>query len=606
MNKSQEPVVAYSYQRFSHPDQIRGDSLRRQSEGAVKYCARRGWVLSEATYRDLGVSAFRGKNALVGNLGEFLKAVKGGAVKPGSALVVESLDRISRQGIDEGYDLIKTILKSGVLIVTLSPEREFDVSATKSLSKGALEIQLILERAAEESERKSERVAAAWAEKRKRAREGQAQNPTARMGAGCRVLTKKLPAWLECVGGETRVIPERAAAVRRIFELAGAGYGNGNIARQLEHEGVPPFGEDGWYKQYVAKVLKDRRAVGEFQPRKYGKPDGDPVPGYFPQVVTHDEWLVARAGAARRRRPRGRTGAVVNVFAGLVRNARPPHDTYVATTRRSGGKGRPNRVLINTQAVKEKLHARAITFPLETFERGVLALLAEVPVSDVVGGDGPNEVDVLEGEAAQLRGEIENLAEALGGRDVKAVVDRIAALEGQEQELQVRLAEARQTAAVPLASAWQDARNLMTILETAEDQRDVRLRLRGALRRCVTKMNLCVFPRGHDRYALLEVGFQGRGVARFYVLFHHAPTGNQNAAKPGMWWAGSFLIPEGMTLDLSDPGQIAKAEAAVVTFAIDAMKAELNGEALGDVGGGDGYTMRTFFGTVQPPARGSA
>jgi DNA invertase Pin-like site-specific DNA recombinase len=96
------------------------------------------------TLRDLGVSAFRGKNAAVGNFRTFLDAIKAGKVAPGSALIVESIDRISRQGIDEGYDLIKGILKANVLLVTLSPEREFDVSATKSLSKGALETQLIL------------------------------------------------------------------------------------------------------------------------------------------------------------------------------------------------------------------------------------------------------------------------------------------------------------------------------------------------------------------------------------------------------------------------------------------------------------------------------
>jgi len=64
------------------------------------------------------VGAFQGDNALVGNLGEFLKAVKSGAVVPGSALVVESIDRISRRGIDEGYDLIKSILKARVVLVT--------------------------------------------------------------------------------------------------------------------------------------------------------------------------------------------------------------------------------------------------------------------------------------------------------------------------------------------------------------------------------------------------------------------------------------------------------------------------------------------------------
>src|SRR5690348_4315741 len=117
-------TTAYSYIRFSHPQQAAGDSLRRQTERAEAYCARKGLTLDTAlTLRDLGVSAWQGKNAAVGNFRTFLDAIKTGRVEPGSALIVEGIDRISRQGIDEGYDLIKSILKAGVRIVTLSPER---------------------------------------------------------------------------------------------------------------------------------------------------------------------------------------------------------------------------------------------------------------------------------------------------------------------------------------------------------------------------------------------------------------------------------------------------------------------------------------------------
>src|SRR5262245_33949436 len=237
------PIIAYSYIRWSHPDQAQGHTLQRQTDLAVAYCKRKGWTLDEnLSLRDLGVSAFRGNNALIGNLGVFLDAIKRGTVKPGSALICESIDRISRQGIDEGYDIIKRILKAGVLLVTLSPEREFDVSATKSLTKGSLEIQLILERAAEESERKSVRVAAAWREKQQRARAGEKQLPTRRMGDGRTVLTRKLPAWVEEKDGRPVLIPDLAAVVQRIFELATAGYGYHAIIKRLTADSIPAFG----------------------------------------------------------------------------------------------------------------------------------------------------------------------------------------------------------------------------------------------------------------------------------------------------------------------------------------------------------------------------
>src|SRR5262245_4277066 len=227
MTASSSPVTAYSHIRFSSRQQAEGDSLRRQSEQAEDYCRRRGWTLDASlTLRDLGVSAFRGDNALVGNLGVFLAAVKRGTVQAGSVLIVESFDRISRQGIDEGYEVVKRILKAGVHIVTLSPEREFGKDAIKSLSKGALEIQLILERAAEESEIKSKRGAAAQAQKRKLAR------------ANGTVATAILPGWLTLRGGKIVAIPERVAVIRSIFALAAGGYGYYRLVRKLETDGV--------------------------------------------------------------------------------------------------------------------------------------------------------------------------------------------------------------------------------------------------------------------------------------------------------------------------------------------------------------------------------
>jgi DNA invertase Pin-like site-specific DNA recombinase len=88
---------AYSYVRFSTPDQAKGDSYRRQTEAANEYARRHGLVLdTELTFTDLGVSAFRGANAKTGALGVFLEAVKDGTIAPGSHLLIENLDRLTR------------------------------------------------------------------------------------------------------------------------------------------------------------------------------------------------------------------------------------------------------------------------------------------------------------------------------------------------------------------------------------------------------------------------------------------------------------------------------------------------------------------------------
>src|SRR5262249_18626961 len=154
---------------------------------------------------------------------------------------------------------------------TLAPEREFGPEAVKSLSKGALEIQLILERAAEESERKSERIGAAWGQKKKAARNGT-------------ILSRRLPAWVRIQDGRLVLIPERAAVVRRIFQLAASGYGTKSIIATLERDGVAPFGWSGaWTRSYLGLLLSDRRVLGEYQPYKgKGKArDGEVIADYY-------------------------------------------------------------------------------------------------------------------------------------------------------------------------------------------------------------------------------------------------------------------------------------------------------------------------------------
>ena len=64
--------VAFSYLRFSTPEQGAGDSRRRQMAMAEKYAADHHLTLDQSlSFRDIGVSAFRGKNAKEGALRAF-------------------------------------------------------------------------------------------------------------------------------------------------------------------------------------------------------------------------------------------------------------------------------------------------------------------------------------------------------------------------------------------------------------------------------------------------------------------------------------------------------------------------------------------------------
>src|SRR5262245_51350687 len=103
--------LAFSYIRFSSKKQELGDSQRRQIEGAKSWCQRHGATLDERNFQDLGVSAWRGKNFAVGALGAFLDAVKSGTISKGCYLIVENLDRTSRQEPLTSLNLLDAIIK---------------------------------------------------------------------------------------------------------------------------------------------------------------------------------------------------------------------------------------------------------------------------------------------------------------------------------------------------------------------------------------------------------------------------------------------------------------------------------------------------------------
>ncbi|MET4031192.1 DNA invertase Pin-like site-specific DNA recombinase [Bradyrhizobium sp. JR7.2] len=119
--RTEAQARAYSYVRFSTPSQAAGASLQRQTEKAAKYALEHGLTLdTELNMTDLGVSAYRGKNAHTGALGGFLKAVEAGYVERGSYLLIENMDRLSRADIVTAQGLFLQLVGGGINLVTLT------------------------------------------------------------------------------------------------------------------------------------------------------------------------------------------------------------------------------------------------------------------------------------------------------------------------------------------------------------------------------------------------------------------------------------------------------------------------------------------------------
>jgi DNA invertase Pin-like site-specific DNA recombinase len=311
-----EVTRAYSYVRFSTPSQAAGASLQRQTEKATKYAQEHGLTLdTEMNMMDIGVSAFRGKNARTGALRVFLDAVERGHVPQGSYLLVENMDRMSRDGIIASQGLFSLLISSGINIVTLTDQELYTMDRFTREPEAMYRITAELIRANHESTRKSQLVGDAMARKKKR---------LAEHGLEGKPYTRMTPAWLawndEAKSYEP--IPERAAIVKEVFERMDAGEGLTRIARDLNERGTPTWTQTGkrktaehWRTQHIRRsILMSTAPIGSFTPHTTTHDEDtrarrdepmEAIPNVFPAVVAVGMyWRVNRKLSTKA--PRGR------------------------------------------------------------------------------------------------------------------------------------------------------------------------------------------------------------------------------------------------------------------------------------------------------------
>ncbi len=305
---------AYSYIRFSSVKQQKGDSIERQTRLSTQYAAKHGLELdTELNLRDLGISAYDRSNLEKGELGQFLRLVKEGRIPRGSYLLVESLDRLSRDKVMDALSIFTDILRAGIIIVTVADEQAYSYERSNENWGSLIASIAIMSRAYEESATKSKRIRSSWDAKRK--------------NIANKRLTARCPYWLKPAEGDQgfKPIPERVEVVKRIFQMSRDGIGTATIVKTLNTENVPRFSEktNGWQTSYIQKILSNRAVYGELQLAL--QRDGvltpiDVVPDYYPSIMSKEEWhLVASARASRRTRGGVSKGKhISNLFSNLL------------------------------------------------------------------------------------------------------------------------------------------------------------------------------------------------------------------------------------------------------------------------------------------------
>jgi DNA invertase Pin-like site-specific DNA recombinase len=404
--------IAYSYIRFSTRDQIKGDSLRRQVERSEKYALENNLKIdSSLRLQDLGVSAFKGKNATEGALKAFLDAVELKKVPTGSTLIVESLDRLSRDTVLVAFNQFNRILEGGITIVTLIDNQVYSheiVVKNPMLLFGSLSVMM---RAHDEIATRADRVSHAWSKKRADAAKDK------------KPLTSRCPAWLELLDGKYRVIEERAKLVRRIFDLYVKGHGKRSIAKILNEEEIDTWRSskiktksNGWHDSYIQKIVNNEAVLGRYQPHcktitsKRRTPTGESIEDYFPAIIQPEIWQAARGRSTPPRGVKGGAKKVSNLFSGIV------FDGYNGAVMRyidKGGKrGHGKYLASDIQRLKPK--SKGQTWPYPDFENLILAWLEGINWESLISYSVESEVSQLQSEKAVLCIKNEKLEKDLG------------------------------------------------------------------------------------------------------------------------------------------------------------------------------------------------
>jgi len=407
--------LAYSYIRFSTKDQLQGDSLRRQTELSERYCEEHGLTLVES-YQDLGHSAFKGSHADTGALSEFLSLVKSGGIKSGSYLLIESFDRLSREKARTALSRLNDLIDDGIVVVTLADNKRYDESSDTMDLMYSL---MIMGRAHEESQMKSQRLSASWSAKRKKAIESNTP------------LTSQCPAWIELVDGQYKLIAEKTLVVRDIIDMTLAGMGKGTIARSLNRSGVKPFGRGRlWWDSYIQKILESPALYGTYQPKAGGVAVGKPLDNYYPAVIDKDIFYKMRA-ARSAPLSKGRKGKdFSNLLSGLAtcskcgsnmayinKGSTPKGGKYLACASRHAG-------------LCESKYAR-----YDQIEIVTLLAMSQIDVSRIVE---PEKVggkkDDIEYAIDELDKRIANFTQVIGSGSL-AVIDALKAAELEKSNL---------------------------------------------------------------------------------------------------------------------------------------------------------------------------
>lgn len=525
----------FSYLRYSRGEQEEGDSVRRQTALRDAWLDRHPNVRLDESLRrlDPGVSAFRGKHRSDPKyaLAAFEEEVRQGRVPVGSYLIVENLDRLTRENPVTSVPAVLNLIAAGIRVVQLVPvEMVYDADMEQHHLMNML---WELARGHGDSKRKSGMLSEVWRAKKRDARSG-------------KPIGKQVPKWIELTDGVYRIREEAGKAVRQIFRLSAKGMGSFAITNKLNEDGVAPIGTaKKWVRSYVAKILRSRACIGEYQPKTADKKrthDGEPIPNYFPAVVKEREFYAAQSAAKSRAGRSGRPAddqTETHPFGGLLRCA--VYQCAIYTVKRG-----EKRYLVSARAAEQEPGVRYMPFPLVPFREALLEQMEELKATELFADPGSARVAELEGRLADVG---RRLAAALVAFEADPESPtwsaKVTQYDREKRSLVREQKEAVAEARTPLPALWVNAVKLI-----AENEPQ---RLRAVLLQVIDSIH-CVFAKvGVDRTAAVQVFFKG-GESRLYAIYWTRMVTLPGRQKPDKWSVRSLTTgPGDKPIDLRKP-----------------------------------------------------
>lgn len=242
-----QPAIIYG--RFSSRNQRNSLSLERQIEAAREFVVDNDMnLVSDGVWFDKAMSAFKGAHRKKGQLAALLEALHSGKLPKNAVLIVENIDRLTRENTMNAVELLLEIIKTGARIFTLHDRQLYSQERFEHDQSAFLLLTVNIQRANNEARARSERSKASIAKKQKLQDQG--------------LVTKgRKPFWLNAEG---KLKEPQASLVKRIVRMyLEEGLGVAAIAKTLNAEGVPTVSGTGiWRQGIIGRLMKNTQLIG--------------------------------------------------------------------------------------------------------------------------------------------------------------------------------------------------------------------------------------------------------------------------------------------------------------------------------------------------------